>query len=476
MRQAYFTLIHLFNPFLEGSVVENSNKQHPIHLFLTALFCLLSIGVGIPSGEAANDWTMWRHDAGRSGFNQEESVLAPPLELAWTAFVDPNRNVFMESSPAIANGKLYMTTLGDSFGNPQAALYAFDLQTGQQLWSTLSLNIALTRSTAAVANGKVYVVSEDGYLYCLNAETGVLVWQTQVAPSGTPAYASPAIQDGKLYIGTLGYSSSLPKLLILNAETGTILGQKALDNSFDVYGSPVVVGNLLFVGAGGYSLENGYLLCFDVSNPLNITELWRKPLEGRAMNTPVVSNDGFVYYIPFKTPTHLYCYRADPSGAEERIYSLSGGVVWYMSPAIAYNNLYFGGADRIFYAVDLLKFHAQDPNPIRWTFGLPGNSPPMPVGSPAVANGIVYFSSDDNGNPNGAFYGLNAFTGGFVFYYTATNNGTGSSQSAPAAAENHVCFASYDDPGDGGLYCFKKKPPPGGGGGQKIPFKKVGMK
>ena len=44
---------------------------------------------------------------------------------------------------------------------------------------TLLLKDAI-ESSPAVANGKVYTGGDDGYVYCLDAYTGALIWQTFV--------------------------------------------------------------------------------------------------------------------------------------------------------------------------------------------------------------------------------------------------------------------------------------------------------
>jgi outer membrane protein assembly factor BamB len=69
-------------------------------------------------------------------------------------------------------------------------------------------------SSPAIADGKLYIGSNDGYLYCLNATSGTLLWNYRI---GTEAKSSPAIADGKLYIvsreGTVfcfGASSAQP--------------------------------------------------------------------------------------------------------------------------------------------------------------------------------------------------------------------------------------------------------------------------
>ena len=54
-------------------------------------------------------------------------------------------------------------------------------------------------SSAAIANGIVYVGSRDGKLYALKASTGIKIWEFQ---TGSWVDSSPAISDGVVYFGS----------------------------------------------------------------------------------------------------------------------------------------------------------------------------------------------------------------------------------------------------------------------------------
>ncbi|MBI4056574.1 MAG: PQQ-binding-like beta-propeller repeat protein [Elusimicrobia bacterium] len=414
----------------------------------------------------AGNWPMWRYNAARNGYNSSENRLSPPFQLSWRALSGPALNVTIESSPAIANGKVYVTSVSGE------ALYCFDLISGTLLWNTSG--IPGTTSSPSVENGKVYFLSWDGYLYCLDAQTGGFQWRTKLADIPQSGFevrlrASPIIRDGKLYIGTtegLALDDYKPALFTLDARTGAVLAKRVMETfQHQIYGSPALYGSLLFVGVGGYQLEAPLLMCFDVSLPSQITKLWERPMQGRAMNTPAVSEDGIVFYIPFGNggPSRIFSFRADASGSEVRApYLLDTPVYWYMSPAIAYNSLYIGVSSS-FLCIDLAAFSSGAANPIRWRYDAPSGSPTF-IGSPAVANGFVYASTDDIPVTvhEGAFHGFNAFTGESAFYFAGGDGrGVGSAQGGPAVGDGHVIFISYDDE-DSGIYGYKMAPSPSG--------------
>jgi outer membrane protein assembly factor BamB len=54
-------------------------------------------------------------------------------------------------------------------------------------------------SSPAVANGVVYVGSEDGNMYALNAATGAKEWSYT---TGNSVISSPAVANGVVYVGS----------------------------------------------------------------------------------------------------------------------------------------------------------------------------------------------------------------------------------------------------------------------------------
>ena len=71
-------------------------------------------------------------------------------------------------------------------------------------------------SSAAVVDGKVYFASQDFKVYCLNAETGPLIWSYM---TGANMYSSPAIANGIMYVGSNDgtlYAFGSPQLRYFN--------------------------------------------------------------------------------------------------------------------------------------------------------------------------------------------------------------------------------------------------------------------
>ena len=113
------------------------------------------------------------------------------------------------SSPAVVNGVVYI-------GSDDGSLYAFNAQTGTQLWRvTTGSNI---NSSPAVVNGVVYVGSHDSNVYAFNARTGIQLWK---APTGADiAMSSPVVINSVVYIG-----SEDQNVYAFNAQTGANSGR-----------------------------------------------------------------------------------------------------------------------------------------------------------------------------------------------------------------------------------------------------------
>lgn len=93
------------------------------------------------------------------------------------------------------------------------------------------------------ANDKVFIGSDDGNLYCLNARTGALYWKYT---SNSSIQSSPTVVNGIVYFG-----SSNKKIYALDATTGTLKWQFTTNSSLSGNSPTVSNGVLYMSGAGG---------------------------------------------------------------------------------------------------------------------------------------------------------------------------------------------------------------------------------
>ena len=177
------------------------------------------------------DWSEFHNTLDHQGFNQYENVLSPStvgsLGVNWSYTTG---YYVYSSSPAVANGVVYVGSQDDN-------VYALNASTGARLWSYATGSYVF--SSPAVGNGVVYVGSGDYKVYALNAITGALVWSYT---TGGDVDSSPAVANGVVYIGSLD-----DKVYALNASTGALLWSYTTGN--EVYDSPVVANGVVYVGS-----------------------------------------------------------------------------------------------------------------------------------------------------------------------------------------------------------------------------------
>ncbi|MFP4058125.1 MAG: PQQ-binding-like beta-propeller repeat protein [Candidatus Brocadiia bacterium] len=161
----------------------------------------------------AADWPTWRHDPQRSASSPEE--LAPTLHLQWVLRLPPLEPCWPDE-PRMAFDGVYQPVVQGRrlfLGSPRAdGVAAFDTRTGERLWRTWTGGPV---RFAPLADGeRLYVASDDGLLYCLDAASGRRLWRHRGGPSRRlvlgnerlvstwPVRGGPALADGRLYVAS----------------------------------------------------------------------------------------------------------------------------------------------------------------------------------------------------------------------------------------------------------------------------------
>ena len=177
-------------------------------LAVLLLCCMLS-----PAG--AGDWPMWRHDARRSGATPAQLPAElhlqwvralPPVGVAWPN--EPRLHFDASYQPVVMGKRMFVGSAVDG------SVSAFDTDSGTALWKFHTNGPV--RLAPAAGDGRVYVGSDDGFLYCLDAATGELCWKVRGAPDERPDYrhlgnsrlisfwpvrGGPVLADGVVYFG-----------------------------------------------------------------------------------------------------------------------------------------------------------------------------------------------------------------------------------------------------------------------------------
>lgn len=115
----------------------------------------------------AKDWPTYRADNSRSGSSNQD--LLPDLGMAWEVKLTPPL-----STTSTAGGLTYVSEVD------KHTLYAFDSTTGKEAWHFIAGG--RVDSPPTYWKGRVFFGGKDGYVYCLRATDGALIWKFQAAP------------------------------------------------------------------------------------------------------------------------------------------------------------------------------------------------------------------------------------------------------------------------------------------------------
>ncbi len=199
------------------------------------LICQGFLVLGLARAGAV-DWPMWRADAGHTAVSEER--LAESLHLQWIltfsererVWDDPLNHDLMQYDkilePIVMDERMFVSFSGED------KVAAFDLQTGQEVWAFYA--DGPVRFAPVGWKGWLYVCSDDGYLYCLDAAEGSLVWKFQGAPSDRkvlgngrvisawPARGGPVIRDGMIYFAASIWPFMGTFIYSLDARSGAV--------------------------------------------------------------------------------------------------------------------------------------------------------------------------------------------------------------------------------------------------------------
>ncbi len=196
---------------------------------------------------APGDWPAYRHDGFRSGITPER--LPGKLAPAWTSKLPG-----LPTASTCADGKLFVAV-------PDLhVLHALDAKTGKIIW-TFTTDGRID-SPPAYDKGRLLFGSRDGWVTCLRASDGALVWRFKDLPdrlicirdrleSAWPVFSSVLVVNDRLHFAA-GRSSFLDGgifLYTLDPATGKLL------NSRPVYGPFAQGSGFPTVGKG--STPNG---------------------------------------------------------------------------------------------------------------------------------------------------------------------------------------------------------------------------
>lgn len=180
---------------------------------------------------------MWRFDGGRTATSPHE--LPGNISLSWSkkftprmqAWDDTLNNDLMQYDrilEPIVMGSNVIVGFNDT-----DKVVAWNIRTGEESWRFYT--DGPVRFPPSGANGRVFVTSDDGHLYCLDAQDGSLNWKFRGGPgdrkvlgnrrviSMWPARGGPVVDDEHVYFAASIWPFMGTFIYSLDAETGDVV-------------------------------------------------------------------------------------------------------------------------------------------------------------------------------------------------------------------------------------------------------------
>lgn len=369
---------------------------------------------------------MFNHDLAHTGFST--STAPTTNQTLWTF----TTGGAVETSPSVVNGIVYV-------GSDDGCVYALDAANGTLIWNYSTGGPV--QSSPAVVGGVVYIGGYHSHaVFALNAYTGALVWSSPTDSIYPNEISSTAVANGLVYVDICnnGYGGELDSF---NASTGNLVwkyapGNAWLPSSPAVYGGEVYIGTSqevvaldatsgepswsYFVLSNGPSSYGGSPIYFGYSS-LSISDgLLYIGTNNQTVEAWNASTGAFVWSGNIKGAVDFSTIAA-ANGAVYASTSWGGTIGTLQPPGVTALNAKSGA--------------------LLWNNSLGS----IQYSSPAVADGVVFVGSDNTTSPYGvtdedSIYALNATTGATIWTYTTG----GAVYSSPAVAYGVVYVGSND--------------------------------
>ena len=286
-------------------------------------------------------------------------------------------------------------------------------------------------STPAIDNGLLFIGDDGGYLSCLDASNGTILWNFTYARDSHSYYlqASPFVKNDVVYFPLAGY------VFALNEINGSQLWNRSiyqawLSDADNYRSSPVILGDYLYVGEGQVDQDkNGSFYKLDINN--NGSEVCHYAQEeGNDLSSALI--DGGVAYIGGGKPyNYTYAFYTDNCTVKWNK-SLSSQI--YASPLLVGDYLIIStsanDSDNRTYA---LNVSADDSNRVIWNTSFRGRI----ASSAFYHDGLLYLG----GGEDGYLHVLNLTTGSEAWNYS-----TGADfYDSPVVANGLVYFGDYNN-------------------------------
>jgi outer membrane protein assembly factor BamB len=291
-------------------------RKIPIALVILVVYCSVTADV--------NDWPMFQHDPQHSGYSP--STMPASLRKVWA---------YEEYSTV---GRYFIISEGKVFVAQNFSLSALDSNDGSVLWSIETPGKRILWSFPAVKNNKIYMSATEA-VFCFDTTTGEVLWTYEV--ERVDLFSSPLIVEDHIIVGSGGQPwepeafENARKILCLNVESGEIVWYfktKSMTTK-----SPAYFYGRVYINDG-----SGTIYCLDEQTG---ELLWERKIESGTNSS--LSLDGERIFVG--SHTGVACLDIETG---ELLWNFDCGEMIFYTPTVAYNKVFFGSPQGIFYCLD----------------------------------------------------------------------------------------------------------------------------
>jgi len=255
-----------------------------------------------PPAVAGADWPTYRQDASRSGHTT--ATVPAALQPRWqTKFITH------ASPPVIAAGRVFAADV-DAY-----AVCALDAADGKKQWTYTTGG--RVDSPPTWHQGRLLFGSRDGWVYCLRATDGALIWRFKALPdrlmcayeqveSVWPVCGSILVHDNVAYFvaGRNSFVDGGLFLFGLDPQTGRVIHQRNLYGPYGQNGQPIISPETAVqaTGAGGIQGNKGDVLLAEDGHLFLRHQAFTPDLKPVSPDEPIpphlITSHGFIEPIP----------------------------------------------------------------------------------------------------------------------------------------------------------------------------------
>jgi len=228
---------------------------------------IADIQVTLPAAEANDAWTQ---PGGNAAKSMGQLALAASPSRAWQASIAGGSNrERLGAPPVVADDKLFVVDVN-------AQLHAFAADTGVKLWSASVSTGDANRPArfgggASYDEGRVFATDGVGDVVALNAADGKEIWR---AKPGGPLRGAPTVANGSVYV--LSQDNQIFALdqsdgKVQWAQSGTLETQGVFGVAAPAASQGTVVAGFSSGELNAYRYENGRVLWGDALSRTSIT-------------------------------------------------------------------------------------------------------------------------------------------------------------------------------------------------------------